>query len=137
MTVPNFMWSCDVNIVVYLRNHTYNRVASLSGGVSLTLLTSTPPDASKFRVFGCIAFAEVPDKLCRKLGKKTFHGAMVGNLHDAPGYRVYNPETRRITTSVHVVFQENTPGFGARLPIESVITCAPDALDDPIRYMFL
>jgi hypothetical protein len=29
-----------------------------------------------------------------------------------------NFETRRITTSVHVVFHENTPGFGTRLPIE-------------------
>jgi hypothetical protein len=29
---------------------------------------------------------------------------MVGYPLDAPGYRVYNPETRRITTLVHVVF---------------------------------
>jgi hypothetical protein len=29
---------------------------------------------------------------------------MVGYPTDAHAYRVYNPETRRITTSVHVVF---------------------------------
>jgi hypothetical protein len=29
---------------------------------------------------------------------------MVDYPHDAPGYRMYNPETRRITNSVHVVF---------------------------------
>jgi hypothetical protein len=109
---------------VYLRNRTYSRVVGLSGGVPLTMLTSTPPDASKSRVFGCIVFAKVPDKLHRKLGEKAFRCFMVGYPHDAPGYRIYNSATRRITTSVHVVFQENTPGFGARQPIDSVITNA-------------
>jgi hypothetical protein len=56
---------------------------------------------------------------------------MVGYLPGAPGYRVYNPETRRITTSVHVVFQGNTPGFGTRLSIDSVTTDASDAEPPP------
>jgi hypothetical protein len=68
------------------------------------MLTSTPPDASKFRIFGCIVFAKVPDTLSWKLGEKELRGVMVGYPHDAPGYRVYNPAARRITTSVHVVF---------------------------------
>jgi hypothetical protein len=65
----------------------------------------------------------VSDKLLRKLGEKEFRGVMVGYPHVSPWHRVYNPAIRRITTSVHVVFQENTPGlFGARQPIDSVIT---------------
>jgi hypothetical protein len=126
MAVPNSMWSCAVSIVVYLSNRTYSRSICLTVGIPLTLLTSSAPDASKFRVFGCAVFAKVPDKLRRKLGEKAFRGAMVGYPTDTPGYRVYNPETRRITTSVHVVFQENTPGFGTRLPIDSVITYPSD-----------
>jgi hypothetical protein len=55
-------------------------------------------------VFGCTIFAYVPDKLRRKLGEMAFRGAMVGFPSDAPCYRVYNPVTRRITTSVHVMF---------------------------------
>jgi hypothetical protein len=123
------MWSCAVNTVVYLRNRTYNRSVGLTCGIPLILLTSSVPDAFKFRVFGCAVFATMPDKMRRKLGEKAFRGVMVGYPLDAPGYRVYNPETRRITTSVHVVFQENTPGFGPRLPIDSVITDSSD--DDP------
>jgi hypothetical protein len=46
---------------------------------------------------------------------------MVGYPTHAPGYRVYNPETRRITTSVHIVFQEDTPGFGAQVSVDSAI----------------
>jgi hypothetical protein len=57
MAVPNSMWSCAVNTVVYLRNRTYNRSVGLTSGIPLTLLKSSVPDASKFRVFGCAVFA--------------------------------------------------------------------------------
>jgi hypothetical protein len=112
---------------MYLRNRTYNRSVGLTGGVPVTLLTSSAPDASKFRVFGCIVFAKVLDKLRRKLSEKAFRGVMVGYPPDAPRYRIYNPETRRIIASVHVLLQKNTPGFGARLPIDSVIADASNA----------
>jgi hypothetical protein len=62
-------------------------------------------------VLGRAVFAKVPDKLRRKLGEKAFRGVMVGYPPDAPGYRVYNPVTRRSITSVHVMFQENVAGF--------------------------
>jgi hypothetical protein len=75
----------------------------------MTLLTQVEPDASKFRVFGCAVFAKVPDKLRRKLGEKAFRSVMVGYPPGAPCYRVYNPVTRRITTSVHVMFQKTVP----------------------------
>jgi hypothetical protein len=104
MAVPSSMRSCVVNSVVYLRNRTYSRSIGLSGGIPLTHLTSYVLDASKLRVIGCAVFAKVPDKLRRKLREKAFRGVMVGYPTDAPGYRVYNPEARRITTSVHVVF---------------------------------
>jgi hypothetical protein len=130
MAVPNFMWSCVVITVVYMRNRNDGRLVGLTGGVPLTLLTSSTPDASKFWVFGCTVFAKVPDKLRRKLREKAFWGVMVGYPPNAPDYRIYNPETRRITTSVHVVFHENTRGFGARLPVDSVIADAFN-VDDP------
>jgi hypothetical protein len=97
MVVPNFMWSCVVSAVVYLRNRTYNRSVGLTGGVSLTLRTSSAPDASKFRVFGCTVFSKVPDKLRRELSEKAFRGVMVGYPPGAPSH-CDNPQTRRINT---------------------------------------
>jgi hypothetical protein len=41
---------------------------------------------------------------CRKRDEKAFPGALVGYPLDALGYWVNNHVTRRITTSVHVVF---------------------------------
>jgi hypothetical protein len=56
---------------VYLRNRTYNRSDGITGGIPLTLLTSSALDASKFLVFGCAIFAQVLNKLRRKLGEKS------------------------------------------------------------------
>jgi hypothetical protein len=104
MSIPNSMSSCAISTIVYLCNRMFSRAVGVSGGLSLTLLTSPEPDASKFRVFRCTIFAKVPDKLRRRLGEKAFRGIMVDYPSDAPGYRIYNPATRRITTLVHVVF---------------------------------
>jgi hypothetical protein len=79
MSVPNSMWSCVINTVVYFRNRMFSRAVGAYGGVPLTLMTSQAPDASKFCVFGCTVFANMPDKLRRKLGEKAFRGIMVGS----------------------------------------------------------
>jgi hypothetical protein len=133
MYVRNSMCSCAVITLVYLRNRTYIRAVGPSGGVPITLLTSQTPDASKFRIFGCTVFAKVLDNLRRKLGEMAFRSVMVGYPHDAPGYHIYNPVTRRITTSVHVFFQEDTPGFGTRPTINFVIIAALDT-DDTLDH---
>jgi hypothetical protein len=78
MAVPNSMWSCDASTVVYMRNRTYFQSVGLTGGVPLTLHTSSAPNASKFRDFGCTVFAKVPDKLCHNVSEKPFRGIMVG-----------------------------------------------------------
>jgi transposase InsO family protein len=63
MAVPNSMWSCAIITVVYLRNRTYSRSVGPTGGIPLTLLTSSvrrvqrpglqrpvPPVASRYAV---------------------------------------------------------------------------------------
>jgi hypothetical protein len=84
---------------MYLRNRRYNRSVGLTGGIPLTLLTSSVPDASKFRVFQCTVFAKVPDKMRRKLGEKAFRGVMVGYPLDAPGYVIISLHR---TTNGHI-----------------------------------
>jgi hypothetical protein len=76
--VLSSMCSCAISTVVYLRNRTISRAAGPSRGVPLTLMTSGTQGATTLRVFGCIAFLKVPDKLRRKLGEKAFRGIMVG-----------------------------------------------------------
>jgi hypothetical protein len=70
----------------------------------------------------------------RKLGEKAFRGVMIGYPCDAPGYRVYNPVTRRTTTSVHVMFQETFPGFQPSHKIGSLISNDTDADDGSAQF---
>jgi hypothetical protein len=94
---------------------------------------SYAPDASKSPIFGRNVFAEVPNKLRCKLGKNVFRGFMVGYMDDAPEYRIYNPVTRHVITSVHVGFQEDTSGLSTRPPLDSVITDGSATDDGPDR----
>jgi hypothetical protein len=130
MPVPISMWSCAVSTVVYLRNRTFRRAIGLSGGVPITRLTPTAPDASKFRVFGCIVFAKVPDKLRHLLGEKAFRGLMLGYLPYGQGYRVYNPIYTPHHHSRAFCFLKNVPGFGCSANINSMTTNASDADGD-------
>jgi hypothetical protein len=134
MFVPNSMWLCAVITVVHLRNRTYSRAVGPFGGAPLTLLTGAVPDAHVFRVFGCTLLVKVPDNMRRKLGLKAFRGVMVGYSHNSPGYRIYNPTTRRITTTVHVKIQETLPSFGTSHPVKSSIDVRAGADDIHVAH---
>jgi hypothetical protein len=59
---------------------------------------------------------------------------MVGYPFDAPGYRVYNPVTRRITTSVHVMFHEIVPGFLPSPDTNSMISDETETVSDDALF---
>jgi hypothetical protein len=131
------MWSCAINTVVHLRNRTYTRVVGPSGGVSLTRFTGTVLDAYAFQAFGCAIVAKVLDNLTRKLGMKAFRSVIVGYSQPSPGYRVYNPSPRRITTSFHVKIQEKLPCFGTSHTVDSSIDVffdVDDSSDAPASH---
>jgi hypothetical protein len=109
MYVPSITSSCAIITVVHLRNCTFRRAVGSCGGVPITLLTCVVPYESTFRVFGCAVFAKVPENLRRKVCLKAFRGVMVGYSQNSPGYRVYSPATKRITTFVHIMLHENVP----------------------------
>jgi hypothetical protein len=54
---------------------------------------------------------------------------MAGYSPDAPRYRIYDHATRRITTSVHVMFQD-VPGFPPSMTADSMISDEPDTDSD-------
>jgi hypothetical protein len=92
-------------------------------------MTLAEPNASKFHVFCCTIFAEVPDKLRRKQGEKAFRGALVDYRTDTLAYRVYNPVTRRITTSMQVMFQTDVHGVFPSPKTDPLIIGNNDAND--------
>ena len=75
------------------------------------------PDISHLRVFGCIAYAHIPDSQRRKLDKKTKKYRFVGYCKNSKGYRLIDEETKRVVSRRDVVFNEMD--FGRRSTLNS------------------
>ena len=70
-------------------------------------------DVSNLKVFGCISFVHVPDQKRKKLDKKSVKSIFVGYPSNSKGYKLYNPETKKMFRSRDVIFLETS--FGSKL----------------------
>ncbi|MCO5594799.1 hypothetical protein L7F22_048833 [Adiantum nelumboides] len=66
------------------------------------------PSISYLRVFGCLAYAHIPQQLRGKLDDKAVKCIFVGYSSGSKGYRLYNPATNKIFESRDVIFAETT-----------------------------
>ncbi|MCO5597384.1 hypothetical protein L7F22_051460 [Adiantum nelumboides] len=66
------------------------------------------PSVSHLRVFGCLAYAHIPQQLRGKLDDKAVNCIFVGYNSGSKGYRLYNPTTNKIFESRDVIFAETT-----------------------------
>ena len=76
-------------------------------GIPFQLVTSTVPDLSFLRIFGCPAFVHIEKGSRRKLQPKAWKGIFVGYAPDSPAYLIYNPATRSVIRSQNVTFHES------------------------------
>ena len=66
--LPDFYWTEAVATAVYIMNRT--PTAAIHGMTRQERYTSRKPDISHLKIFGCIAYVHVPDKLRSKLDPK-------------------------------------------------------------------
>ncbi|MCO5570135.1 hypothetical protein L7F22_023852 [Adiantum nelumboides] len=66
------------------------------------------PSVSYLCVFGCLAYAHIPQQLRGKLDDKAVKCIFVGYSSGSKGYRLYNPATNKIFESRDVIFAETT-----------------------------
>eukprot|EP00268_Persea_americana_P066488 TRINITY_DN9059_c1_g1_i12.p1 TRINITY_DN9059_c1_g1~~TRINITY_DN9059_c1_g1_i12.p1 ORF type:complete len:238 (-),score=67.70 TRINITY_DN9059_c1_g1_i12:459-1172(-) len=66
------------------------------------------PAVDHFRVFGCIAYAHIPDEKRKKLDDKGEKCVFLGVSEVSKAYKLYNPVTRKIVVSRDVIFDEDT-----------------------------
>ena len=62
---------------------------------------------SHLKVFGCVAYAHVPDELTKKLDKKGHKCIFVGYYEDTKSYNLYEPVSRKVIISCDVQLAEN------------------------------
>lgn len=64
------------------------------------------PSVDHLRIFGCIAYAHVPDEKRKKLDDKGEKCVFLGVSEQSKAYKLFNPVTRKIIISRDVVFDE-------------------------------
>ncbi len=79
------------------------------------------PNVSNFRVFGCKAYMHIPKETRRKWDSRSSKCIFVGYYINSKGYRLWDPESRRIHLSRDVTFFENDFDNGIdRLKVKSL-----------------
>jgi hypothetical protein len=68
--------------------------------------TGKKPSLTHLRVFGCDAYVHVPKENMSKLDKKDEKCIFIGYKDGLKGYKLWNPETKKVVYSRDVVFRE-------------------------------
>ncbi|KAM7520343.1 hypothetical protein LguiB_019305 [Lonicera macranthoides] len=102
--IPKNFWPEAVNWSIHVLNRS----------PTLVVKNMTPEEAwngqrpavDYFRIFGCIAYARVPDAKRKKLDDKGEKCIFLGVSDESKAYKLYNPITKKIVISRDVVFDE-------------------------------
>lgn len=101
----NDYWAEVVATAVYILNR--SPTISVQGKVPQEAWFGTKLNVAHFRIFGCIAFAHVPEELRQKLDNRSEKCIFVGYSEQSKAYRLYNPVTKKFVMSRDVKFLEN------------------------------
>ena len=106
--LPQSFWAEALSIAVYLRNRSPTKAAD--GMTPFEAWMKKRPSVPHLRVFGCKAYVHVPKNERGKLDKKA-KCILVGYGEETKGYRLYDPERKRICFSRGVSFNEHKCGM--------------------------
>ncbi|KAG1657165.1 hypothetical protein FOA52_012280 [Chlamydomonas sp. UWO 241] len=95
--LPSELWGEAARACNYTRNRAYS---SVLGDTPYRLFTGEEPDLSKIRVFGSPTWVYGFPK--NKLAPRAIKGVFVGYEPGTPAYRIYHPESGKITVEREV-----------------------------------
>ena len=118
--LPNNYWAEAVATAAYLRSRTPT-TAFKEKATPYKQWYRRKPKVSHLRVFGCMAYAHIPDVKRQKLHKKAEKLRFVGYSKKSKGYRLFNEDTRKNVTRRDVIFNETDFGHsGIKAETEAI-----------------
>ncbi|CAJ2639943.1 unnamed protein product [Trifolium pratense] len=102
--IPKEFWAEAVATAVYILNRCPRK--SVREKTPEEAWSGRRPSIRHLRVFGCIAYAHVPDQLRKKLDDKGERCIFFGYSPNSKAYKLYNPETKKVIISRDVTFDE-------------------------------
>eukprot|EP00794_Sanderia_malayensis_P014955 gene14955-biopygen12465 len=106
--LPMMFWAEAVSTAVYIRNRC--PTSALKEKTPYESWLKEKPSVKHLRVFGCNAMVHIPDEKRSKLDKKSRKCIFVGYPTGSKGYKLFDPETRKMIRSRDVIFMENSFG---------------------------
>ena len=127
--LPHCYWAEAVSTAAYLKNRTVT-MAFEKVATPYERWYGRKPNISNLRVFGCVAYAHIPDSQRTKLDKKM---RFVGYSIQSKGYRLLDEKTRNVLVRRDVVFNETN--FGQRI-IRSPVGTTDNMLGSAFKVHF-
>jgi hypothetical protein len=97
-------WVEAVGTACYLVNRSPS--SALDDKTPQEVWTGKKPSLTHLKVFGCEAYVHVPKENMSKLDKKAEKCIFIGYKDGLKGYKLWNPETKKVVYSQDVVFRE-------------------------------
>jgi hypothetical protein len=92
----------------------------IDGYSTYVAFTGNKPDLSRFRMFGCKAYAHIPDSKRHKLQPKTMECIFLGFAENRRAYRLLQKSTSRIVESRDVTFDGGPGTLPSRTQIDKL-----------------
>ena len=108
-SAPLDLWGEAITYSAFIHNNSVQ--SSIANQIPFNLLLGSSYPAEKMRVFGCDAYIYLDESVRGKFQDKFRRGIFVGYDTTQNGFRIYDPETRRVTVSRNVKLIENSFNF--------------------------
>lgn len=102
--LPKCFWAEPVHTAIYILNRSLTKV--VMGMTTYEAWHKRKPSVEHLKVFGCIAYANIPKENREKLDGKGEKCIFIGYSDESKGYRVYQPEYKKLVISRDVIFDE-------------------------------
>lgn len=103
--LPHRFWGEAVLTATYIINKL--PTATLNWKCPTKILTNSPPDYSRLRVFGCLCYVTNVDPHKRKFDARAKRCIFLGYIANCKGFKVYDIQHHKILVSRDVKFYEN------------------------------
>ena len=91
---PNEYWAEAVNFATYIMIRCPTKV--FMNRVLEEAWSGTKQFVTHMKVFGCVAYAHIPDKLRKNLDNKGENCIFFGYSDESKAYKHYNPSTKKV-----------------------------------------
>eukprot|EP00253_Pinus_taeda_P013408 PITA_13408 len=126
--LPNDYWAEAVNCAAYILNRCPTK--AMMNRVLEEAWSGRKQGVTHMKVFGCVAYAHIPDQLRRKLDNKGEKCLFIGYSEESKAYRLYIPSTKKFFVSRDVQFIEEEAWDGSIEKTMNVKNCLSHDEDD-------